>query len=125
MKFIKRFSKNKAGDTIIEVTIAMAVLGLVLGSAVALANRNSRSLQDTQDRTVGLRYSQSQLEYLQSYLESLGTNVIPSGSAIKSVDGFCMGLEDENDPESARIPLAIDDEQCVAENRGASYRMHI
>lgn len=69
-----RLDKNQRGDTIIEVLIVLAVLGLAIGITYATANRsilNARQAQESSKATVLL---QSQIEALRN-LAPLGTTV--------------------------------------------------
>src|SRR5258706_10324416 len=52
------------GDTIVEVLIAVAVVGSVLGGAFAASNRSQRSTQQAQEHTTALKIAESQVELL-------------------------------------------------------------
>ncbi|HEX5456625.1 MAG TPA: hypothetical protein VFW77_04675 [Candidatus Saccharimonadales bacterium] len=65
---IKRIIKNKKGDTIVEVLIGIAVLGLVLSISYSLANRNTQYIQQSQERGEAQKISEAQLELLRNYL---------------------------------------------------------
>ncbi len=56
----------KRGDTIIEVLLAMSVIGIVLGAAFGIANRSIAMGQDAQERTEALKIAESQLELFKS-----------------------------------------------------------
>lgn len=58
--------RRQAGDTIIEVLLAMSVIGLVLGMAFGIANRSVQIGQDAQERTEALKIAESQLEIFKS-----------------------------------------------------------
>lgn len=67
---ISRFLQHQVrqrGDTIIEVLIAMTVIGLVLGSSFAIANRATLTGRAAQERTEALKFAESQLELLKVY----------------------------------------------------------
>jgi prepilin-type N-terminal cleavage/methylation domain-containing protein len=55
---------NQAGDTIVEVLIAIAVVSLVLVGAYVSTDKNVQSTQDAQERTQAVKYVQTQIEYL-------------------------------------------------------------
>lgn len=55
---------NQRGETIVEVLIAIAVIGSVLGSAYAIVSRNTKSYQQASEHTEALKIAESQLEYL-------------------------------------------------------------
>jgi len=72
------------GDTIVEVLISMAVVGIVLAGAFGSANRSLRGSQQAQERTEAVKYSESQMELLKSV-------AVSSPSAVFSqVDAFCL-----------------------------------
>jgi type II secretory pathway pseudopilin PulG len=85
---------SQAGDTIVEVLIAIAVAGAVLGGAYSLINSNVKSNQLAQERSNAVKIAESQLEQLRSYV---GSTSLPSGS-------FCFK---ENDGSFQRIPSSI------------------
>lgn len=55
---------RQRGDTIVEVLIALAVLGAVLGGAYVVVNRNVRSNQSSQERIQAVKVAESQFERL-------------------------------------------------------------
>lgn len=71
LKSMKRLTShrrrlNQAGDTIVEVLIAIGVVGLMLTSAYAITNRSNRSLQDAQEHGQALKLVETQIELLRS-----------------------------------------------------------
>ncbi len=54
--------KLQRGDTIIEVMLAMSIIGIVLGAAFGIANRSVSVGQDAQERTEALKLAETQLE---------------------------------------------------------------
>lgn len=67
---IMRGTNQQRGDTIVEVVIALTVLSLILGSSSVLAGRNTRTLQDSQEKSVALRLAQEQLEFLKTKVKN-------------------------------------------------------
>jgi len=63
MKRVKLFSKE-AGDTIVEVLIATAVISAALGMAYAISNRSLRAGQQSQERVEALKLVEGQIEKL-------------------------------------------------------------
>jgi prepilin-type N-terminal cleavage/methylation domain-containing protein len=51
--------KLQAGDTIIEVMLAMSIIGIVLGAAFGIANRSVSVGQDAQERTEALKLAET------------------------------------------------------------------
>lgn len=89
MNFLRHRQHTKArsstGDTIIEVLIAIAVLGGAMGGAYAIANQNTRINQGNQDRLYAIKIAESQLELLKGYSsqevstsKALNINISPS-----------------------------------------------
>ena len=64
--------RNARGDTIIEVMIAMAILGLVLSFAYASAARSLKMAQDAQERRYATRLAESQVELMKAFLSGAG-----------------------------------------------------
>ncbi len=69
--------KNQFGDTIIEVMLATAVIGLVIGMSYASASRALRTGRFAQEQTEALKIAESQIERLK-YIASLGTAANPT-----------------------------------------------
>ncbi len=77
----------QVGDTIIEVLLAMAVIGIVLASAFGLANQAVRTGRDAHERGEALKLAESQLELLKSYAKSGSSNVATHGFL-----NFCVNM---------------------------------
>lgn len=75
--------RNQRGDTIVEVLIAIAVIGSVLGTSYAIVNRNAKSYQQINERTEALKLAEGQMESLRtlSHLVS-GDFCIRDGSVV-------------------------------------------
>jgi type II secretory pathway pseudopilin PulG len=65
---------NNVGDTIIEVMIAIAIIGSILGSSYVTANNSLRGTRQAQERTEALKFLEAQVESLK-YLASSGGDV--------------------------------------------------
>lgn len=61
-----RYKLKQRGDTIVEVLLAMSVIGLVLGSAFGIANRNVATGQNAQERSEAIKEFETQLELLRA-----------------------------------------------------------
>jgi type II secretory pathway pseudopilin PulG len=77
------FRRNQRGDTIMEVIICVAVIGLVLTAAFALSNRSTTGERKAQERGSALKIAESQMELLKSYAD---LNKLPSDRS----QLFCM-----------------------------------
>lgn len=76
MKYFK--SLNQAGDTIIEVLIAMAVLAIVLSGAYYVANHSLSVERDSQEHSEASTIAQSQIEALRTAYELYPGNFLPA-----------------------------------------------
>ncbi len=57
---------NSAGDTIVEVMFAVAVIGALLAGAYAATTRSLSTVQSSQERDTAIQASETQIEMLQS-----------------------------------------------------------
>lgn len=83
---------TQAGDTIVEVLIATAVVSLILAGAYASANKNVATIQDTQEHSEALKLVQTQVEYLRSHAGLTGGNCyasdgLPTSTCTFNADG--------------------------------------
>ena len=72
------FSKSlgKAGDTIVEVLIAVVVVSSVLTGAFAISNMSLKSIRMSQERSEAQKLAQQAIESFNSLLPSNGTSSI-------------------------------------------------
>ncbi len=63
---INRLRRNQRGDTIIEVMIVLAVLGLAIGIAYSTANRSLLNARQAQENSQATAAAQAQVEQLVS-----------------------------------------------------------
>jgi type II secretory pathway pseudopilin PulG len=83
------------GDTIIEVTIAIAVCGLVLGGSFYAINHESLEIENQQEHNQAIKLVESQLEDLRTYYiegNTVNTNLICLYT--KTVSGTLAIVED-------------------------------
>lgn len=88
---IKRYA-SQAGDTIVEVMFAVAVVGMVIGGSYVIATRALRTGRYAQEQTEALKQAESQIERLK-YLASKGLPVTDSQSIFNtgaSDTSFCI-----------------------------------
>ena len=99
--------KKQRGDTIIEVLLAMSVIGVVLGSAFGIANRSLATGRAAQERTDALKIAETQLELLKTYY--------PLNPSIEArAAPFCI---DETQPVAA---VVVDDSAAACQNINGS-----
>ena len=70
---IRKF--NQAGDTILEVLIAVAVLSLILTTSFTLANRSSQATRQAAERGEASKWAQSEIEELKYFLSTNLTGI--------------------------------------------------
>lgn len=56
--------RNQNGDTIIEVLLAITILGAVIASAYVISSRAMSTTRQNNERNQAIRYAETQLEYL-------------------------------------------------------------
>jgi Tfp pilus assembly protein PilV len=85
-----RFHKNQTGDTIVEVLIAVAVMGLSIGLAYGISNRSLKSARQTQERLEALKLVEGQVEQLKALSYSTDNKGIFSENS-----AFCINNGDK------------------------------
>ena len=79
-------SQKQRGDTIIEVFLAMAIIGLSLGIAYSLSSQATRTGRQAQERTEALKLAESQLEILKGNLNS----GLVTPAEYEDTDAYCV-----------------------------------
>ena len=82
MRTILQKRSNQRGDTIVEVLLAIAIIGAVLGGAYVAANRNSMINRASQERLEAIKIAEGQLERLKAKAAS--------DSTVFSQTNFCI-----------------------------------
>lgn len=67
---MKRLFNKQRGDTIIEVFLAMAVIGLSLGISYGIANRATLTGRLAQERTEAVKIAEQHLEFMKAFINS-------------------------------------------------------
>jgi prepilin-type N-terminal cleavage/methylation domain-containing protein len=80
---------SERGDTLIEVTIALAILGLVLLSSFVVATTAFRLGQTARERTQLAEEAQNQMEALRSFRDNHTWQQFRTGLSCGSPTGFC------------------------------------
>ena len=63
-------ARNQSGDTIVEVLIAAAIVGLMLVVSFTIANASFKQIRMSQERGEAQRFAQSQVEQLDPLIKS-------------------------------------------------------
>lgn len=123
MKLHQKLMRTSHGDTIIEVVLALSVLGLIIGTSTVLANRNTRSLQATQENSVATRLAQEQLEYVKTLAGQDPEALIDGGSG-----KFCvrqLPADPENPSATRDLEIVNGADMCKLLNGAADYETTI
>lgn len=84
--------KNQRGDTIVEVLIAVVVIGLAIGLAYGISSRSLRVARQSQERVEAVKQAEGQIERLKSLAASNNNQDIFDRSV------FCIA--DNNQPQN-------------------------
>lgn len=79
------FSCKQAGDTIVEVLIAIVVVSTVLTGAFLVTTQSTRAVRDSEEHAQALQYLQGQVELLRAAAGHSGG--LPAGLSTP----FCLG----------------------------------
>ncbi len=111
---------NQAGDTIVEVLIVTAVLGLVLAGSYAIASRSLKGMRASQERGEALKLAEGQIESIKTAVAAGTPGVVQYGAR----NVFCLDLSKRAapyafpSPDTVTQPIANDDftrypQECV------------
>lgn len=78
---------HQAGDTIVEVIIAVLVVATLLTGAFVVTNRSTQAVRDSQEHTEALQALQGQLELLRAAAATPG--IVPAAITSHPL-GFCF-----------------------------------
>jgi type II secretory pathway pseudopilin PulG len=109
MKFHTSFHTKQAGDTIVEVIIAVAVISTVLAGAFLVTTNSSRGIRDSEEHAQALQYLQGQVELLRSAASDSG------GLPTTLTSPFCLDTANYYQP-------ATTNSHCIL---GARYKVSI
>ncbi len=102
------------GDTIVEVLIAVAIVGVVLTGAYASARRSLNGVRASQERAEALKIAEGQLEMLKYYAATAPTPTYPAPSFCLYVSGLTV-----------TTVTSADVTHCKNQNPGARYNIAI
>lgn len=95
-------SRSQAGDTIVEVMIALMIIASILTGAFLLSNKSNDSMRSSQEHTEALQLLQGQIEQTRALATSgrqadltnapspfcVVDSAIKSGNDCKNIEGF-------------------------------------
>lgn len=112
--------RKQAGDTIVEVMMVLAVLGLSFGISYATANRSLHESRNSEERGQALAMLGKQVELLRTTVTSSET-LVPSTDTAKKNKPFCL---DENG-KVAWFTMADGTENPACISSDKLYKMNI
>src|SRR6266511_6049436 len=87
MQLIRRHaSLNQRGDTVVEVLMCIAVIGLILGGAFVLTNRSLQGPRAAQERLNGIKLVEAQFEQI----KSLASSPTTAAALFSAPASFCI-----------------------------------
>lgn len=107
---MKHTLKHQAGDTIVEVIIAVAIIASILAGAFVVTNRSTRAVRDSEEHAQALQLLQGQVELLRYAASQPGWLTAPRLSNISTP--FCI-----DNTGIARQP-ASSQNQCLVSTQG-------
>lgn len=105
--------RKQAGDTIVEVVIAIAVVSTILVGAFVVTNRSTRAVRDSEEHAQALQYLQGQVELLRHSALVPGALLPPNLANLTTP--FCLDVAGPHQPADTQ-------NACLLNNL---YRMKI
>jgi type II secretory pathway pseudopilin PulG len=119
---LRRLSADRSGDTIIEVLVVLAVLGLAIGLAYATANRSLLNARQAQEHSEAAGLVEKQVENLRLLVSnSTAGNTDPTTNIFLTTTPFCV-----RDPNAAP-PIDTTASDCNMSSAGSAvgYKVFI
>jgi len=100
INFRPKFIHKHSGDTIIEVLICIAIVGMVIATAYALANRALRQGVFAAERVEALKLAEAQIENLKYRQQKTDPTQWKVFTLTTTANNFCLdtNANDPNDP---------------------------
>jgi type II secretory pathway pseudopilin PulG len=91
---LRRYKKiTSSGDTIVEVMVVLAILGLAISISFATANRSLLDTSQAEENSQATEYAESQVEdlrYLAPTSNSADTSQNPTSNIFNPTTAFCI-----------------------------------
>jgi len=87
-----RLQKNQIGDTIVEVLLAVGVVGLAIAGGYGIATRSLKASRQAQERGEALKLAEGQVEAIKGYVAAKPSTL----NMIFNGDTFCIDLNNSN-----------------------------
>lgn len=114
---------NHAGDTIVEVMIALAVLSLAFAISYATASNALRDSQNAQEHSLAVDYIDQQLEALQFLASQQGSSILQS--VLSGATPFCLYSNNGQISYAVTsLPPNVPNQDCEQPGNGFSYAIY-
>jgi len=110
----KHSKLNRRGDTIVEVLISLAILGMAFGISFSTAHKSLLSTRNSQEHSEALQLLNSQLELIRANVNKQQQ----SSPVFNSTSTFCMNPADDQ-------PLASTASTCTTFGVEGFYKVSI
>jgi Tfp pilus assembly protein PilV len=87
---MRRHLLNQAGDTLVEVAMAISILSVILVTAYSVANTSAETGLQARERTEATQLAQSQAELLRSWRDYDVSNSIPLSGFFNALQSNCQ-----------------------------------
>jgi prepilin-type N-terminal cleavage/methylation domain-containing protein len=124
MRRLNTSRTGQRGDTIIEVMLAIAVLGMVLAASYNIANRALMTGRYAQEQTEAVKQAESQLEKLKYKASLVKPGDSVTGTIFDTASGsttFCIG----DDSSLSKITSTNSSYDSVCKGRSGLYALAI
>lgn len=123
--------KNRAGDTIVEVMIAVIVLGAALGAAIAIATKSQKQSQANHEYHQAQLLANQQAEYLLTAFNTALSSSVENYSDTRddfynnldtTYPEFCYFVDGSNNLVADNSAM---NSNCVKNDGGAEYEISV
>ncbi len=105
---MRRNKRNSAGDTIVEVMIAIAVVSALMASAFVVVSRTTQNVRQTEEHGEALKLLEGQIEQLKTVAVTKPTDVFSRPTVEHPKKAFCVKEGTIKDITSDSLPATTD-----------------
>lgn len=117
---------NKRGDTIVEVLIAILVVGTILGGAYVAANRYFKNVRQAQEYTTAIKIAEGQIEQIKSLAAKSDTRPFSQPYPFCLLNGFFQDANiAANCKTSGGVPYKIRINRSGDNNQGYTFVINV
>ncbi len=119
---IPKLKANRRGDTIVEVLISIAILGIVLTAAYVSTSHSLQSGTDAGNRSVALGYAQQQIEYMKAIVANAGGSTSTQNTDLTKTPGSKFYIS--NNGTTLNVVYCPSSPQVCPTITGTSYTVY-